>query len=798
MSDISRMDLFRAAGQIVQQGMGIWGLSQEQRRASQFQSALTAAREEYRQTLTKIEQTPFEFREDGTNVYEEIFEGEILKIRDRITQQFLGDPMVKNQFDLQWEGITQSARQAAMDYAWRTEKVATTVRGYKNLDDTFHLNFADSQGQARQIIEGLFQAGIVDAAGKEEMWSYWRQQGGVTLQNRVTNAVAAMDREAVERLFQAALDNTIIRDPEVAAGAKAGALHQITINEYTGMANNILRTLGEEAAIEWVYDPRSMPDATDKEWDEIRTGVQRRAEYQRSETIRQRNEIDRQFSEAANELEVKMTAGDASWAQGLEWLQQQEVSSGLHRENWEHLQDRWTKFQDIEANGQGPIADNSRNALWSDLMEEIKNGADHQIILDKALRAVRDDIFNPSDFENIRKYSEVRDWAAGPIAGQIEAIVRDAARERRATITDADVEQMRGQIYQNMNAVRFAPDGTPYSPDEITRNMRTMALNLVNPQQMRAVKLEEVVIESLLPEGGLFGNLGRAALLATRSTEENALQDLQDRKAFGIIDVPRMQSAIRVATIEGAPLSEDSLRSLFLNGRSEVVDPLTEAEKRILDTNVRTARLAQGHIAAYRTQFGEGPAADSLVMLPEGIVAFERDGRIIRLGMTADVNDERWMVYRQGMWVASDELNARRTPATPTPRPTPGSPVTPEGPSGADIQSVDDRAAALRAAEAVVAPPARPAAPTGPVTPESAPRGITIGETKVLPDKAAFGRTYVPLLEALREDASGVDVWTIESYLAIFNDPDQVITLQTIADFDELLAKYGVSPRGNR
>jgi hypothetical protein len=98
------MDLLNQATQVVGQGLQAWGVTQSARRASQYQTALTQTREQYNRLMDELERNP----DYASN--SRLFEEASQRILQDVSELYLNDPYVKQQYDLQYGNIKESAR----------------------------------------------------------------------------------------------------------------------------------------------------------------------------------------------------------------------------------------------------------------------------------------------------------------------------------------------------------------------------------------------------------------------------------------------------------------------------------------------------------------------------------------------------------------------------------------------------------------------------------------------------------------------------------------------------------------
>gem|GEM_PF-5999496 len=228
MAQITRMDLLRQASSLANQGLQIWGLTQEQRRSSEFQGALTRAREGFTTLFTQLEGEP------DFNQHEQMFIEGSNAILENISQDFLSDPYVKQQFDLQWMGVEENARQAAMEYSKAREQAYRINQGFKDLESTLAItDFTQSRVQMEAIVNGLYEAGMFGTQAedaRDEMMASWFRGAGAQLEQRIEAGVNASDKEAISATINSALRAGVIVDPKTAADREAAAHYQVDYN----------------------------------------------------------------------------------------------------------------------------------------------------------------------------------------------------------------------------------------------------------------------------------------------------------------------------------------------------------------------------------------------------------------------------------------------------------------------------------------------------------------------------------------------------------------------------------------
>lgn len=678
-------DLVQGIGQLAQQGLQIWGASQDARRQADYQRALSQARNQIGSLFETIKRTG-DYRqyqdifynglaaEDGTGVVPGID-----AIKSEITEAWLTDPYVRTQFDRAWISLQQNAEQAVADYTYQREMVAHDVEGQQEARDTWNIgDYKTAQSAFEAIVRGNYETGVWDEARIADVRTAWQKIGIQRMSTDLEMAVQARSREAVETYIQGGLSTGLIQDADAAVALRSDYLHRIYVGEVTDQ----IQGMDPDTAIPWIMNGSNAPALTYEERQTLFKQANDRRDWARDEEKFQRNERDRLMLEKLNEsVEAEAVAGRMPWSEALSTLQQSQVKSALTQGSWEHLYDRWTRMM-LQAQEEPKIEDGTyriadeaeRSQHFERLRQWLVDEQPDPLAFEAELRkyALADENgvirLNRTEVGLLTGMNSNRQTLESPAGTMISNIVKEYA-----DLSEGQRNILTMNLWQQMAELQTRPDGTQRTFQELTDLMRLAAKNNAEPFKMQRINDAGTRIESLTGRN-VFGIVGEwlGLPVGRQEAEERSLETLQESRGMvGTVDKSGMAQALRSGIMD-----EDTLTDIFLRGRIE--GTLDENEKTIIANNVQAARMAINHAKAYqqftgqKPQPGTGQNVNDMVVLADGTVAFHSPlDTLVQLRYDPQTKDEQWYEFhvssnpqtgqRSESWVRSDALNQSNT-----------------------------------------------------------------------------------------------------------------------------------------
>ena len=669
-------DLIQGAAQLINQGLGIWGASQNARRQADYQQALSMTRDQMGRLFSTIQRSPTDSAQDiylngaaaetGIGVVPGITD-----IKSEVTEAWLTDPYVRQQYDQAWISLEQNLRESVRTNTEHREMLVLDIQGEKQAMDTWNIgDYQAAYASFQAIKQGNIDSGIWTPQRGDQVEGQWRTAGVARLNTDLEAAVKARDRDAVEGYIQASLQIGLIVDPDAAVKIRGDLFHRI----YVGETTDLVMAMDPAEGIPWIMDSKNAPELTLDERTQLLDDLENKRDRVRSEDRWQRDEADRVMNEKMNdEVESEAVAGNISWGQALATLQQPEVKSALTRSSLEHLRDRWTHMMEEEEILSDPPAEGLRYAesiygdqKYLDIIERMINDPTYDVgpVEADIARYSRPDEFGvillrPSQVGDLRKNNQNRELLHGPASDVISDIMKEYT-----DLSPGAQSTMRATLYSYLPTLQVHPDGTPRTGQELINEVRTAATNIAEPKALQAIGDAATRIEGLTGKN-MFGQVidwfgGNAR---TWTAEEKALQQLQEAKVM--VGTVALGAFDRV--LSSGLRDPDAIQSLVLEGR--IYDNLDENEQTIVDNNVKAIMLAGNHALAYEEFTGIKPVysttdnfantpVNAMGRLSDGTIAFHSpQHKVVQLRTVEEEKDERWFEFRNGAWVISDDMN---------------------------------------------------------------------------------------------------------------------------------------------
>jgi hypothetical protein len=669
MGDYDLMGLLRQGVATAQSGLQAWGVSQEARRASEYQRAVTQSREGFSRLYQEIQRTP-EYQ-----TYETLFAEGATQIRDDVLSG-ITDEMVRQQFTNQFMTMEETARAEVQGYAFSREKMAIATEGFNNVTETHqtHQSFMAAELEAASIIDNLYQTGMINEQQQEAYWTEWRRLGALEFDVRMENAIENQSRESVENLVREAFATEIIVSDEMAAEVRSNALHAIGVAEFRDVSFAIAtagtQTPGvsiEEAydtAMAWVVDNYEDMGLTYDESNEIWLELNRKVDWAYARERREIERTDYQAAELASRVESQILTGDENaeikdWTSALAWLEEDDQLNNMLQSTTDYYRARWTGLMleelDQAVGGDEPREfastgdiQTTRQMIYGWITSELYTQAEIEEMITAALLPDENGLryLKTADATALRELNQNREQETSEVETMIDAAMSRFAGD----LTPDTQELLEYQIRRALPTMMFEP-GTIQRRDEETvmNEVRELVMHYTQPGRM------ENVPEAMTNLEGIFGPSGRNIL----DPSERATIDVQNRLFTGIAD-PRAT----LQALGSGITDEDAIRALIMPDIDR--DVFTEEELQVFDNQVELIKLANGHMQAYERQFGRRPRITSnpetteVIVLVDGGVAFRHpDGHLIRLQVDSDrIKDEEWYyLASSGGWSRSDRLN---------------------------------------------------------------------------------------------------------------------------------------------
>lgn len=644
MADISLMDLVAQGAQTVNTIIGVWGVNQEARRRAQYQDAITQANIGFGEIMKGIQAN------QDYSQHQQMFTEGSTQLHKDISSR-LDDPVVRQQFDLQWSPINANAMAAAQEYTRSREQVAIVTSGVKNVLATHeHGDFVQAQMEAAPIIQDLFDTGMIDEAGVEEFWGKWHQSGAMLVDQRRQDAIEARNVGQLENVITQAYVTGVIASEELAAQLIQEGTHKIYFDTMRDQAHS----MGFGPGMQWIMDPTNATNLSGDERDAIFTELVKKRDWARDEERYKRDESDRSMKEEANDLESQIRQHKMSWAQGLAWLERDEVMASLTQSSWEHLFDRWQSAMEDEL-AEPDEAYFASPDVQDDIMETVT-----QMIMNETpwkevntyidgLRYKVDGLI-PLPYSkrmDLRNLNEAREKLASPVEDAIMTALEDYGKN----LSEGQKARLYRQVLERVPSLQQTDDRTGNVPEWILMDrIDETVKHLADPVHMQNVDAESLRMESI------FGGTGVNLL----DDPERANIALLNNEHYGTIDTPRFYQALYQPSSD-----EGVIKDVFLMGRN--YDALSRSEKTVIDNNVEFTQYAKATLATFTEQFGYTPRISmnpnesaEVFALSDGTIAMRtRENQLVRLKVDpSDKKDEQWYVYEGGAWNKSDALNA--------------------------------------------------------------------------------------------------------------------------------------------
>ena len=610
MGDVPRTAIMDAALGAVSVGVQAWGVTQEQRRAAEYQKAVASAREGFRVAMDDIQ------REMNPHKHQKMFEQASTNIRASVGKEWLRDPWVRNQFDRMWPGMAQSARETAMGYSRQLELQQIQTEMFNEIEDLARTSgIKTGAGMVRDIIESQHEAGNLDHAQRQKAYDLWRNTATAALARRAEKAVEQRDPETINRLFDEALETGLIRDPTVAMQARNAAMYEIRLHDVHDLAVAVYHEQGINSAINFLNNPDAMEGVKWQDRARIRSDVRDTISMMEAERVREERIRYDAMLEKVNELETEMLNGREGWNVGLEWIDQEKVREALGRDKQQQIRREWEQrlawsLRD-EEEGAGPLIDKAAaNQFWSQTMQDVRRGDRSQI-------EIEDDIYNAVNtfvidvpmanqlLEANRdrpKLSERENY----FTALINDVANTYADEHKRDVPQAERQRLIDELFLASRNLSYDPDGKPRTEQQREMLLRAFINNRLNDRDSyetgalwwrRAVTDNEVVRRA-----DSWDNIGR---------------------------IPQNFHGAVTAVLDGVNMDDDELGKLALNlPEGTPLHLLHGSERNAFNAAIDLARVGNRHYEQFLTDFNLPPdevawAVDVTGLLRFGIVELD-------------------------------------------------------------------------------------------------------------------------------------------------------------------------------
>jgi hypothetical protein len=644
------MDLLNQATQVVGQGLQAWGVTQSARRASQYQTALTQTREQYNRLMDELERNP----DYASN--SRLFEEASQRILQDVSELYLNDPYVKQQYDLQYGNIKESARDVAAQITQRREQVALVTEGYKNLEATHELGFEQGQIEAAAIINGLKETGIIFEDGEEEMWNQWRRQGAMLVEERLKSAVENNDREMVDRVLNGAYATEIIRDPETVGNRRRDAYHAIFLQE----TETELIEMGYEQAIPAILNPENYTELSGQERMALFSTMGQLQSYAEERERYRINQIDLGLQNQAEEWETKFREGDIPVSDALAWLRTDQIRGGLKPDTYRMLETRWSAMEAVDDNGSDGLsaeqkaANYARTYMW--LTTTRPEGLD---AMERIYGEIVAGLYGRGEFDALMAMVNEPESEGLAVYGWIGEELAIHAED----LGPAETNRLTLELGQQAAQFMYKPNGERRTQGEVLDLVKTAVANSVEPIVLKRQRDTSIQIGEWL--------LGFNVL----DDSERNLTTVQDQRAlFGILMDSPMMAALNAEAAAAGTLytdeNEDTLIDLFVRskyGNNRNFDSLTEREQNVIRTNARATLLNASHLRTFSDITGN--TNPEMALTEDGSIMFVGpQNRWVQARVDPDTKDERWFEMEvddagEESWVPIDYMVKEEAPA---------------------------------------------------------------------------------------------------------------------------------------
>lgn len=264
-------DILQGVTQLAQQGLQIWGASQEARRNAEYQRALSSSRDLMGRLYDTIRRNPTQqaqdiyyhglASEDGTGVVPGIDD-----IKNDIYETWLTDPFVRQQFDKAWVDMEQNLQEAVRRNTEQREYVALDVEAYNEALDTWQIGDYQGAYQAFQAIKnGALNTSVWDPQRAQQVETEWRRLGINRITQDINLAVDSKDRDGLNHIYDSAIRIGLMSGDERTEASRAEDMHRIYFEE---QKEEIARMPLEES-MAWIENPSNAEDLSEDERQQI-------------------------------------------------------------------------------------------------------------------------------------------------------------------------------------------------------------------------------------------------------------------------------------------------------------------------------------------------------------------------------------------------------------------------------------------------------------------------------------------------------------------------------------------------